>query len=255
MPAQHLTPGWAGRVALWTPLGVYAFVYPFGIGLLLFGWMPPGAGWVGGVLLIAQGLGMAAWLGLNAGRRGVAAAVAVGGAAWALEAVGVTTGLPFGRYNYSAALGAWLGPVPAAIPFAWIASVAAAWGVAHRLLPAGRTAAVIGLAAALTTAQDAVLETIATRVQGYWTWAPSAAPYYGVPWANFATWAVATAMLAAALEIVVRPPPARLRYSGVPLLIYSMSLVMFGLLNGAQGFVLPALLAGGVLAVLVWRLR
>jgi len=41
----------------------------------------------------------------------------------------------------------------------------------------------------------------------------------------------------------------------VPILIYSMSLVMFGLLNVAQGFVLPALLAGGLLVVLAWRLR
>ena len=255
MPTQHLTSGWAGRVALWTPLGVYAFIYPFGIGLLLGGWMPPGAGWVGGVLLMAQGLGMSAWLGLNAGWRGLAAAVVVGGAAWALEAVGVTTGVPFGRYSYSAALGWGLGPVPLAIPCAWIAGVAAAWGVAQRLLPAGRAAAVILLAAALTTGQDAVLETIATRVQGYWTWAPTAAPYYGVPWANFVTWAVATAVLAAAITMLVRPPLGRLRYSGVPILIYSMSLVMFGLLNVAQGFVLPALLAGGLLVVLAWRLR
>ncbi len=253
---SSFTPGWVGRVALWTPLGVYAFVYPFGIGLLLFGWLPPSAGWVGGALLMAQGLGMAAWLELNAGRgRGLALAVAIAGAAWALEAVGVTTGVPFGRYSYSAALGVWLGPVPAAIPFAWIASVTAAWGTARLLLPTRRAALVAAVAAVLATGQDAVLETIATRVQGYWTWAPAAMPYYGVPWANFITWAVATGVLAAGIEILGHPPVGQLLYSRVPALIYVMSLVMFGLLNVAQGFLIPALLAGGLLTALVWRLR
>ena len=67
MMVQRLAPGWPWRMAVLTPLGVYGFVYPFGIGLLLFGWMPPEAGWVGGCLLAAQGLAMAAWCGLNYG--------------------------------------------------------------------------------------------------------------------------------------------------------------------------------------------
>ena len=198
MAVQRLAPGWPWRLAVLTPLGVYGFVYPFGIGLLLFGWMPPEAGWVGGCLLAAQGLAMAAWCGLNYGAaRGLGAAGHIAGAAWALEALGVTTGVPFGAYRYSPALGAMLGPVPAAIPFAWIATVGAAFFTARGALPARLAAGAlpVWLGAALATLQDAVLETIATRVQGYWTWTEPGAPYYGVPWANFATWFVAALIL------------------------------------------------------------
>ena len=35
--AGRLTAGWPGRVALLVPLGVYAFVWPFGLGLLSLG--------------------------------------------------------------------------------------------------------------------------------------------------------------------------------------------------------------------------
>jgi uncharacterized membrane protein len=253
----RLAPGWPWRVAVLVPLGVYAFVYPFGIGLLLLGWLPPGAGWVGGALLAAQGLAVAAWLGLNYGAaRGLLAAAGVGAGAWALEAVGVTTGGPFGPYRYTEALGAWLGPVPAAIPFAWIASVGAAFFTARRILPAGARAWAIGGGALLATVLDAVLETVATRVQGYWAWEAPGAPYYGVPWANFATWFGAALALSAWLHrLLPAPAGGGLRYSWLPPLLYAMSLGMFGLLDWSRGFLIPAALATLLLPILVWRLR
>jgi uncharacterized membrane protein len=175
MVLQKLAPGWPWRLAVLTPLGVYGFVYPFGIGLLLFGWMPPEAGWVGGCLLAAQGLAMAAWCGLNYGAaRGLGAALIIAVVAWALEAFGVTTG----------------------------------------------------------------------------------APYYGVPWANFATWFGASLILGAVLQALLRPAPGRpLRYAGLPPLLYAMSLLMFGLLNWSRGFVVPAALAIVLLPPVLWRLR
>lgn len=253
-----MAPGWAGRVAVLTPLGVYLFVYPFGLGLLLLGWLPPGAGWVGGALLVAQGLALAAWMGLNFGPgRGLTAAAAVGAGAWLLEAVGVTTGLPFGSYHYSPVLGFWLGPVPAAIPFAWIASIGAAFFTARRVLPA-RPAGLLGdllAGAGLATLQDAVLETVATRVQGYWSWAAPGAAYYGIPWTNFTTWFGASLVLGAVLHTVVRPLPGPdLVYGWLPLLLYILSLVIFGLLDVSHGFLIPAALATLLLAILYWRL-
>jgi uncharacterized membrane protein len=258
-PAWRLTAGWPGRVAALAAFGVYAFIYPIGIALLVFGWLPPGAGWVGGALLIAQGIAVAAWFGLNFGwARALATAALIAGGAWALEATGVTTGRPFGAYHYTPELGAWLGPVPLAIPLAWVASVGAAYFTARRLLPAAWRAGwrPVILGAALATAQDAVLETVATRVQGYWGWDEAGAAYYGVPWANFATWFVAALALGAGAQLLLRPADrAPLRYPWLPGVLYAMSLIMFGILNGSRGYLIPAALAALLLVVLIWRLR
>ncbi len=268
LAAGQLVPGWAGRVALLVPLGVYAFVWPFGLGLLSLGWMPPGAGWVGGVLLLAQGLALVAWLALQVGAgRALMVGAGIAGAAWLLEAVGVTSGIPFGPYRYTAALGVWLGPVPAAIPFAWVASVGSAyflarfwildfgfwWNDPHAARRSPPIAIVLG--ALLATALDGVLETVATRVQGYWTWlTPPGAPgtlYAGVPIANFLTWFVAAAVLGLGIRAVTAGHIAAERsYRWVPALIYTTNVVMFGVVNAAHGFSGPAWLAAGLLALL-----
>jgi putative membrane protein len=255
------------------------FVWPFGLGLLSLGWLPPGAGWVGGVLLAAQGFALTAWLALQVGPRralGVGGGIAL--AAWALEAVGVVTGVPFGPYRYTPALGAWLGPVPAAIPLAWVASVGSAyflcrfWILDFGFWRSHRTftrwmpqALIIVLSAALTTALDGVLETVATRVQGYWTWlTPPGAPgtlVAGVPVANFVTWFVAAAVLGAGILALTEGHfAARRSYPWVPPLIYVMNIIMFGVVNAAHGFSGPAWLAagllvglGGVGAIVRWR--
>ena len=267
--AGRLGPGWPGRVALLVPLGVYVFVWPFGLGLLSLGWLPPGAGWVGGVLLIAQGLALTAWLALQVGP---GRALLVGGgvalAAWALEAVGVLTGVPFGPYLYTPALGAWLGPVPAAIPFAWVASVGSAYFLCRFwILDFGfwngekiskiqnPKSKIIVFSALLATALDGVLETVATRVQGYWVWlTPPGAPgtlYAGVPVANFITWFVAAAGLGLGIWALTEGHfAARRSYPWVPALIYAMNVILFGVVNAAHGFGGPAWLAAGLLAAL-----
>ncbi|HUS17338.1 MAG TPA: carotenoid biosynthesis protein [Chloroflexia bacterium] len=246
------------RVAMWVAFGAYAFVYPFGIGLLVLGWMPPEAGWVGGVLLGAQGLTLTAWMARRYGmRRGLAAAAVIAMGAWALEAVGVTTGLPFGSYRYTPALGAWLGPVPLAIPFAWIASVVAAYFTAAWLLGHRASAVVtVALGALLATLLDAVLEPVATRVQDYWQWEAGGAAYYGVPAANFVTWFVASLLLGGVVRELTGPTVTPVaRYGWLPVLLYGMSLLMFGVLDAARGFWVPAALAGGLLLLLLGRLR
>jgi putative membrane protein len=254
--------GWPGRVALAVPLGVYLFVWPFGLALLSLGWLPPAAGWVGGLLLVAQALALTAWLGRRVGlRRALLAAGLIAAGSWALEAVGVLTGVPFGPYRYTPALGAWLGPVPAAIPFAWIASVGSAyflarfwildfgfWTSKSRSKIQNSKFKIVLLAAALATALDVVLETVATRVQGYWTWlTPPGTPgtlHEGIPLANFAAWFGASFLLGLAVyHLTEAHLPRRAVYSVVPGLLYALNLIMFGIVNAAHGFVGPALLA------------
>ncbi len=254
MRAGGLRPGWPGRVAVAVPLGVYCFVYPIGLVLLVAGWLPPEAGWVGGVLLTAQAVALVAAWGVAAGAaRALGAGLVLAGAGWALEAAGVTAGVPFGAYHYTGALGPALGPVPWAIPAAWVGVVGAAWGTARRGLGRWGSGAVVLGGAVLATALDAVIETTATRVQGYWLWDAGPTAYYGVPAANFAAWCGAALVLGLLLSVLL-PAGARPGWHGrIAPLLYVLNVVMFGVIDWSRGYLVPAALAGVLLGILVWR--
>src|SRR3954465_8026470 len=74
------------------------------------------------------------------------ATATVGG--FAVEAIGVATGFPFGHYDYSGQLGPKLLGVPLIIPLAWTWMAWPAWIAALHLTKRGRVAvAALGLAA------------------------------------------------------------------------------------------------------------
>ncbi|GAB3941459.1 hypothetical protein GCM10027614_26830 [Micromonospora vulcania] len=79
---------------------------------------------------------------LSRGPRAAAALVAVAtGGGFAIEAVGVATGVPFGSYDYSGELGPKLAGVPLIIPLAWTWMAWPAWLAAVRLTGGGTAAA------------------------------------------------------------------------------------------------------------------
>jgi uncharacterized membrane protein len=131
---------------------------------------------------------------------------------WVFEQTGVMTGLVYGPYHYTTALGPWVGSVPALIPLAWFAlayatftlvDLVSAWWAAAA--PAGRGRAVGGVlatsrgggarvvgsalvAAFLMAAWDLLLDPILSGpVYRAWTWGagPSDA---GVPLQNSVGW-------------------------------------------------------------------
>ncbi len=117
------------------------------------------------------------------------AAIAIG-VGWTAEAIGTTTGWPFGDYSYADSLGPKLGPVPIVIPLAWLMM---AYPI---LLAARRTAANRALqtlyAAALLTAWDLFLDPQMVA-EGHWTWQqsePALPGIPGIPAQNFVGWYV-----------------------------------------------------------------
>ncbi|PWU58349.1 carotenoid biosynthesis protein, partial [Micromonospora globispora] len=71
---------------------------------------------------------------LSRGARTAGALVAVAtGGGFAIEALGVATGFPFGSYDYSGQLGPKLAGVPLIIPLAWTWMAWPAWLTAVRL--------------------------------------------------------------------------------------------------------------------------
>lgn len=163
-------------------------------------------------------------------RRAALSVLAVSAFAYAIESVGVATGLPYGTFSYDDALGPrFLGLVPYLLPVTYvplvIGAVAAAW-------TPGRLAPRIALSAIFLVLIDAVLDPGATAL-GFWTW-PEGGPYYGVPLSNFAGWLLSGAISATLLLSIGRthdtpPPPGALDSAILALAFWTGAAVFSGL--------------------------
>ncbi len=194
-----------------------------------------------GVLGIIAGAGASAlWMGLRQGWRNAALllglCVLVAGGA---DAVGVMTGVPFGRYTYTDQLGPKAaGLVPYVIPLAWFMMAYPALHIAHWLLK--RALPQAALAGALLTLWDLALDPAVTARWPAWVW-QGAGGLYGVPLTNFGGWLlVGTAVSGAYLRLAGAWRPDS---SGLPVALY-----------GVQGTFAAALalLADRPLAALLW---
>jgi uncharacterized membrane protein len=136
--------------------------------------------------------------------RGPRAAMALVGTAtlggFAVEAVGVATGFPFGTYDYGGRLGPKLLGVPLIIPLAWTWMAWPAWLAAVRLTRS--RPARIALAAWGLAAWDLFLDPQMVA-EGYWTWldpTPALPGVPGVPIGNYVGWLGFALVLMAALS-------------------------------------------------------
>ncbi|WP_433386663.1 carotenoid biosynthesis protein [Micromonospora sp. KLBMP9576] len=158
---------------------------------------------------------------LSRGPRTAAALVAVatlGG--FAIEALGVATGFPFGSYDYSGELGPKLAGVPLIIPLAWTWMAWPAWLAATRLTggaagrPAGRGGAFplrrIALATVGLAAWDLFLDPQMVA-EGYWVWrdaTPALPGLPGIPVSNYLGWLLFAVLVMSALRPLAGPAVA-----------------------------------------------
>ena len=184
------------------------------------------------------------------GRRAALSVLALSAFAYAIESVGVATGLPYGPFYYGDALGGrLLGLVPYLLPLSYaplaIGAVAAAWndgsGRNHRLRLVLRAALILTLI-------DGVLDPGAARM-GFWIW-PAGGAYYGVPLSNYAGWLLSGALAAIVLLVTggwrTAPLPGLLDGALLALAFWTGVAVFSGL-------VVPALLGAALLAYLLRR--
>ncbi|MFI6781807.1 carotenoid biosynthesis protein [Micromonospora sp. NPDC050276] len=167
---------------------------------------------------------------LSRGPRVAAALVAVAtGGGFAIEAIGVATGVPFGSYDYSGELGPKLAGVPLIIPLAWTWMAWPAWLTAVRLTGgSATTAGAAGLTAsgsgstigrwvgriALATvglaAWDLFLDPQMVA-EGYWIWrdaTPALPGLTGIPVSNYLGWLLFAVLLMSALRPLAGPAAA-----------------------------------------------
>ena len=165
---------------------------------------------------------------------------------YAIEAIGVMTGFPYGAFYYGDALGPSVaGIVPYLLPLSYaplvIGAVAAAWGTRLRLLH-------VLYATLLLVWMDAVLDPGAASL-GFWVW-PQGGVYYSVPLSNYAGWllsgALATTLLLATGRWSEIPRPALLDSATIATSFWTGVAVL-------SGMVAPALLGATLFVYLLGR--
>jgi putative membrane protein len=145
-----------------------------------------------------------AWSG---GRAALALLAGAGALGLVAEAVGVATGLPFGRYAYAGTLGPQVLGVPLLVPLAWVMMAYPALLAARRLVGPRRLAVAL-TGGAVLAAWDLFLDPQMVAA-GHWVWtapAPSLPGVPEVPVGNTAGWLlVGTAMTALLDRLLPRP--------------------------------------------------
>ncbi len=180
---------------------------------------------------------------------------------FAVEAVGVATGFPFGTYEYSGRLGPRLLDVPLIIPLAWTWMAWPAWLAALRV--ARRPLARIAVAGAGLAAWDVFLDPqmVAER---YWRWAdptPALPGVPGIPIGNYLGWLGFALVLMAALATVAGRAASAPLPSDAPALALWLWTYASSVLAHAVFLSLPAsaawgaLLMGAAVLPLIPRLR
>ncbi|MET8279108.1 carotenoid biosynthesis protein [Micromonospora sp. NPDC005174] len=196
----------------WTLLGVLVFAqicYPLTTGATRAG-LTVATVVLGWLLSVGHAL-------LSRGPRVAAALVAVAtGGGFAIEAIGVATGVPFGSYDYSGELGPKLAGVPLIIPLAWTWMAWPAWLAAVRLTGGGTTGGGttvgrwvgrIALAALGLAAWDLFLDPQMVA-EGYWVWrdaTPALPGLTGIPVSNYLGWLLFAVLLMSALRPLAGP--------------------------------------------------
>jgi putative membrane protein len=205
------------------------------------------------IVIVGAGLSVA-HAGLSRGvRTGLGVLLLVAVTAVAVEAPGLATGFPYGRYSYSDALGPTLLGVPFLVPLAWLMMAWPSWVMAERLArpvrASGRPVVRVAVAAGIFAAWDVVLDPQMVQA-GYWTWAhprPGLPGIDTVPLTNLGGWLLAGAVLMTLLDrLVARTavPGAPRIGAGAPLLALAW-MTLGGALAHAGWLALPGSAAWG----------
>jgi putative membrane protein len=115
--------------------------------------------------------------------------------AWLAEFIGSSTGLPFGRYQYTDVLQPQLGGVPLLIPLAWLMMLPPAWAVARLIVPTAGRMGFAAVSALAFTAWDLYLDPQMV-FWDFWRWEQPGG-YFGIPWSNYLGWLLVSGAISA----------------------------------------------------------
>ncbi|MFB6146584.1 MAG: bisanhydrobacterioruberin hydratase [Halobacteriaceae archaeon] len=179
-------------------------------------------------------------------RRGAAGLTALVAFTYAVELLGVTTGVPYGAFEYGVDLGPMLfDAVPLGLPVFYLPLVLNAYLLT--LLLGGRyvdAAAVrLGAALGLVLLVDLVLDPAAVAL-GFWTYGGGV--YYGVPWTNYAGWTATGLVSLAVVDWSLDRSAVRSRLAACPFMLDDLVsfTILWAAVNTWAGNAVPVALAG-----------
>jgi putative membrane protein len=237
-----------------------AVVFPVtGATLLLasaWGWLPPPLAF--NPLLILVGvcvmrLPLIVGLAPLVDRKAAAGISLVTAYAYAVEFVGVTTGEPYGPFEYGVSLGPMVEGVPVGLPVFFLPLVLNSYLLCLLLLgDLTRSRWVrIPVVAATVLAVDLVLDPGAVAL-GFWEYFGETA-FYGVPWSNYRGWVLSAVVAVVVFDLGFDREALLARLETCPFMLDDMVsfVVLWGGVNAAFGNWIPVGLAAGFGAGLV----
>lgn len=181
--------------------------------------------------------------------------------AYGIELLGVTTGYPYGSFEYGVELGPMLfGEVPLGLPVFFFPLVLNSYLLVSLLLGDRAANTPLRLAATVGTvlAMDLVLDPGAVAL-GFWEYdlAGVAYTYYDVPWTNYAGWVLSATVAVLAFDLGFDRAGLRRRLNETPFMIDDLVsfVILWGVVNAYFGQWIPVVLAGALGAGLLYTDR
>jgi putative membrane protein len=170
--------------------------------------------------------------------------------AYGIELVGVTTGLPYGSFQYLTDLGPMIaGSIPVGLPVFFFPLVLNSYLLVLLLLGDRARSTGVRLTATVLTVllMDLVLDPGAVAL-GFWGYdlAGVSMTYYDVPWTNYAGWVLSGVVAVGAFDMGLDRERLLARLETVPFMLDDLVsfVILWGGINLYFGQLVPALLAG-----------
>ncbi|MCG2787055.1 MAG: carotenoid biosynthesis protein [Anaerolineae bacterium] len=165
------------------------------------------------------------------------------------EFLGSSTGIPFGKYEYTALLQPQLAGVPLLIPLAWMMMLPPAWAIAKTILGESRPRwAFVLLSALAFTAWDLFLDPQMVG-WGFWVW-ESPGAYFGIPLSNYLGWILVSALITLAANPKDLPVgPLSLVY----VLTWLLQTIGQGIFWSQPGPAVVGFIGSGIFVWLAWK--
>jgi uncharacterized membrane protein len=157
------------------------------------------------------------------------------------EFIGVTTGIPFGNYSYTASLSPALGPVPLFIPLLWCALGYFCMEASDYYI----------MASALMVSLDLSFDPVFSSSLHLWTW-QSQGQYFGVPLSNFFGWFLASLTFFAIFFLATKRQTRSSNYAIVFYYLFGLDNVIGDLASGSVWLALASFIIFTLATVIIF---